>query len=61
MTSHTATPARPCRYCGETPHVPADACLTASQKVGRVFALTVLWALGLTILVVLFLAVAAMH
>jgi hypothetical protein len=24
-----------CRYCGEASHVPADACLTMSDKVGQ--------------------------
>jgi hypothetical protein len=41
-----------CRYgCGEPPHTPADACLTAGQKVGRMFGVTMIYVLAIGLLI----------
>lgn len=40
-----------CKYCGEAPHVPADACLTAAQKVGLMVGYVGIWMLGLFLLI----------
>jgi hypothetical protein len=56
----TATaPTRTCKYCGEAPHVPADACLTAAQKAGLIFGQIMLWAIGLAVVIGLIMWAAA--
>lgn len=40
-----------CRYCGEPAHVPADACLSAARKVGRVVGVTLAYVLGIVVLI----------
>lgn len=40
-----------CRYCGETPHIPADSCLTVGQKVGRIVGLVGVYVLGIAALI----------
>jgi hypothetical protein len=55
----TTTPTRTCKYCGEAPHVPADACLTAAQKAGLIFGQIMLWAIGLAVVIGLIMWAAA--
>lgn len=54
----TDTEAR-CKYCGEAPHVPADACLTTAQKAGLMVGYVGIWALGLLVLIAVIMWLAA--
>jgi hypothetical protein len=46
-----AATATTCRYCGEAPHVPADSCLTASEKAGLMFGKVMIFSLVLLVVV----------
>ena len=49
----TMIPTATCKYCGEAAHIPADACLTTSQKMGLVFGQIMLWTIGLGLVILL--------
>lgn len=52
------TSSSPCRYCHQDAHVPADACLTTSEKVGLVIGKTLVYVFAVLALIGLVLVLA---